>query len=127
MSANRILLSPGKDSCWIVTLGCDRLRPRSPLPAFGITNSFPAAFGGVGVLPKRLKRDYVMLALLVGCALYLHHCSDRYWVERTGSRVGIAPTLDQTPSRAHADHPASSVASYTAKRPINLQRSIMMS
>ena len=25
----------GKDSCWIVTLGCDRLRARSPLPAFG--------------------------------------------------------------------------------------------
>ena len=29
------ILTPGKDSCWIVTLGCDRLRPRSPLPAFG--------------------------------------------------------------------------------------------
>jgi hypothetical protein len=28
-------LTPGKDSCWIVTLGCDRLRPRSPLPEFG--------------------------------------------------------------------------------------------
>ena len=30
-----ITITPGKDSCWIVTLGCDRLRPRSRLPAFG--------------------------------------------------------------------------------------------
>jgi hypothetical protein len=28
-------LTLGKDSCWIVILGCDRLRPRSPLPALG--------------------------------------------------------------------------------------------
>src|SRR5260370_15933137 len=69
---------PGKDSCRIVTLGCDRLRPCSSLPAFGAmeqktrltairTPSLPTpAELGCGL--KR-KRDYVVLTPLVGCAL----------------------------------------------------------
>jgi hypothetical protein len=68
----------GKDSCWIVTLGCDRLRPRSPWPAFGAmvqktrftafpTPSLPTpAELGCGL---KGKRDYVTVALLVDCAL----------------------------------------------------------
>jgi hypothetical protein len=35
---------------------------------------------------------------------YLHRCSDCYRAERTSSRVGLAPTVDQTPFTAHADH-----------------------
>ena len=35
---------------------------------------------------------------------YLHHCSDCYRVERTSSRAGFAPTVNQTPFTAHADH-----------------------
>jgi hypothetical protein len=51
------LYTPGKDLCWIVTLGCDRLRPHSPFAGIrgngaenslnGITYSFPAGSGRV--------------------------------------------------------------------------------
>jgi hypothetical protein len=36
---------------------------------------------------------------------YLHHCSDCYLVERTSSRVGLPPLVDQAPFTAHAVHP----------------------
>jgi hypothetical protein len=90
-----------------------------PFPLIGLPESTAGRHlhhGFRGLLSVHSR--YGLHACRVACAIllhrrlqrlcYLHHCSDCYRVERTSSRVGIAPTVDQAPFTAHADHPINS-------------------